>query len=590
MIPSAVADWLEKNYPRPRIDEEWLKECYDWITTDQNLSPTTNLQGLLNALETQLLQSDLRDSMNHSTGLPEHVALPTTTTVVEGKPILVEITALTEVGSSAFQLDQIRVAREERMRTGGEEGEEDGDLEVEGEGPMPKYPRGMLRFELTDGKTTLQAMEYRMIKELTLGVTPLGYKMQLKNVRVRRGIAFLEPNNTILKGGKTVERDNNRDADFARGLRMRLGLPVDEVEDRENQAAPPTPPPPAPAPAPQPARAAPTPAPARQPNRTRVRSPLAEISPPPSPPPMYNDDEDLEPRRRKIPNHGGSIASSGSTLVGSAARSTTSSYFASGSGTTAASGSAPATRGPALDFSLLPASTRYNVPSLSPEMEDMEEFDFDLMDEIEQGAKKTQLSTGNKGKRKEAAPAPTTATSKTSPAKPVPKPKHRGQDSDDMFFGGDSMDMDDDEFLKEIEKAESSALARGPAQPPSSGSASGSGSATDPPSVSSHASASISNVMSRGRRDIFPPMPTPMKRPTPTPIDVIEIASDGDEEERGGEMEVEEVEAEDKENMPVPTRHVRRRLFGGSQSQTRSQGRGGGVMAVHAEEVIDISD
>jgi len=47
--------------------------------------------------------------------------------------------------------------------------------------------------------------------------------MVLKDVPIKRGIAFLEPSNVILKGHMTEELNANREADFARGLRMRLG-------------------------------------------------------------------------------------------------------------------------------------------------------------------------------------------------------------------------------------------------------------------------------------------------------------------------------------------------------------------------------
>jgi RecQ-mediated genome instability protein 1 len=47
--------------------------------------------------------------------------------------------------------------------------------------------------------------------------------MILKDVPIRQGIAFLEPSNVELKGYMTEELEENRDADFARSLRTRLG-------------------------------------------------------------------------------------------------------------------------------------------------------------------------------------------------------------------------------------------------------------------------------------------------------------------------------------------------------------------------------
>ena len=46
--------------------------------------------------------------------------------------------------------------------------------------------------------------------------------MQLKNVTIKHGIAFLEPRTVVLKGYGVEDLDTNRDRDFLRGLKMRL--------------------------------------------------------------------------------------------------------------------------------------------------------------------------------------------------------------------------------------------------------------------------------------------------------------------------------------------------------------------------------
>lgn len=137
--------------------------------------------------------------------------------------------------------------------------------------------------------------------------------MLLKNVFVRRGIAWLEPGNVVLKGYQTEERQIMQDADFVRGLRQRLGQVLssyhpafpcsrfacyskpDEVPAAPVQNVAPvanarvrTPPPPVP-------------------QSNAVRSPLLPIDDPPSPRPAagpsdVNYDDDAEqPRRRKVP-------------------------------------------------------------------------------------------------------------------------------------------------------------------------------------------------------------------------------------------------------------------------------------------------
>jgi hypothetical protein len=57
-------------------------------------------------------------------------------------------------------------------------GAEEGAVDEPGE-EIPNYPRSMLRFELGDGSVKFEAMEYRSIPEIQLGVTKLGYKARL---------------------------------------------------------------------------------------------------------------------------------------------------------------------------------------------------------------------------------------------------------------------------------------------------------------------------------------------------------------------------------------------------------------------------
>jgi RecQ-mediated genome instability protein 1 len=116
--------------------------------------------------------------MQPHTGLPANIKDLNTITTLTGPPVLVEIIRMDDISTSAFQLDQIRQARKESILAGvgDEEGEEGGDIDVDGEGPMPQYPRGKLRLQLSDGQTVLEAIEYRRINELKL-TTPSGFKV-----------------------------------------------------------------------------------------------------------------------------------------------------------------------------------------------------------------------------------------------------------------------------------------------------------------------------------------------------------------------------------------------------------------------------
>ena len=108
-------------------------------------------------------------------------ALPTEAhdTTLFSRPTLVQILSITEIGSSAFQLQTVVEQRRDvlegttRIRRMGEEDSED---EVE-DGKLPAYPRGMLKLEISDGRRVMKAMEYRRIEELKLGETALGAKV-----------------------------------------------------------------------------------------------------------------------------------------------------------------------------------------------------------------------------------------------------------------------------------------------------------------------------------------------------------------------------------------------------------------------------
>lgn len=64
----------------------------------------------------------------------------------------------------------------------GDEEDENGDLEDEGK--LPVYPRGMLKMEVTDGERCLKAMEYKRLDGIKLAETPLGAKVSSQVLEV----------------------------------------------------------------------------------------------------------------------------------------------------------------------------------------------------------------------------------------------------------------------------------------------------------------------------------------------------------------------------------------------------------------------
>jgi RecQ-mediated genome instability protein 1 len=146
--------------------------------SENNLDPVRQAQEVQRLVEIQLLESDLRDSMQHGTGLPSNIGNAKKGTL-GGAPVLVQIMSITDIGQSAFSLQTVRQTRIDRADLAGL-AEQDGG---EDDGPIPRFPRSMLRFELTDGKTTINAIEFRKIPELELGETPLGFKVSKHPVK-----------------------------------------------------------------------------------------------------------------------------------------------------------------------------------------------------------------------------------------------------------------------------------------------------------------------------------------------------------------------------------------------------------------------
>lgn len=188
--PPQVVQWLKRTYPQPTVDpvsdtgfgatrliahailQEWLEGCYTWIQDELQLNPARDMPAILENVNTQLLGSDFADSMVAGTGIPQDV-LNANHTVLKG-PLLVEVTELMEIGHSAYSLLQVHESRVE-YRKQAELRDASGDAQEQK--PMPKYPRSMLQFQLSDGTAMLPAIEFKPLPQFELGETPLGYKV-----------------------------------------------------------------------------------------------------------------------------------------------------------------------------------------------------------------------------------------------------------------------------------------------------------------------------------------------------------------------------------------------------------------------------
>ena len=146
---------------------------------EEQISPH-DTENLTRMVETALLDSDLKDSMQPRTGFPEDAS--TVDNLTFQGSILVQIVDMTEIGHSAFSLTNVRQTRLDQEDLAGlaRQNEEENENQTQADedaGPIPKYPRSMLKLHLSDGSVTLPAIEFKKIPELELGVTMLGCKV-----------------------------------------------------------------------------------------------------------------------------------------------------------------------------------------------------------------------------------------------------------------------------------------------------------------------------------------------------------------------------------------------------------------------------
>ena len=104
----------------------------------------------------------------------------------------------------------------------------------------------MMKLSLTDGKTQIYAIEKEHIHCLCMGIKP-GFKIALRNVKVRRGIIYLYNRNIQLLGGEVeelVKLENERRTALERkyrpsyipnNVKNHISIPLQNIdEDEEN--------------------------------------------------------------------------------------------------------------------------------------------------------------------------------------------------------------------------------------------------------------------------------------------------------------------------------------------------------------------
>lgn len=124
--------------------------------------------------------------MRGTSGLVELTSSPSAIPSRLEGPIILEVTHLTEVGASVFDVEDVRLARrclqwEERKAVARSLAVNEAGRSAQPSVPLPQYPRDRLKLYLSDGFLELEALEspeHRLLG-VALGRTPMGTKVRL---------------------------------------------------------------------------------------------------------------------------------------------------------------------------------------------------------------------------------------------------------------------------------------------------------------------------------------------------------------------------------------------------------------------------
>ncbi|KAI8384820.1 uncharacterized protein BYT42DRAFT_275389 [Radiomyces spectabilis] len=133
------------------------------------------------------------------------------------------------------------------------------------------FPRGMLRWTLTDGHRQIQALELQRIPQLELK-TPFGCKLLIQSAQLRRGMLLLDPSTVKVLGGEVPSLYGaNMLLELEKRFKTRLGITMSTAPS-ENATTNPPPPPPSSVPETPPAPFTRNPIPQRNNNPSLIRT------------------------------------------------------------------------------------------------------------------------------------------------------------------------------------------------------------------------------------------------------------------------------------------------------------------------------
>lgn len=169
--------------------QEWLTHLCRGLMLLRHPSPVDDWEEYLRTVIDHTMNSKLEETAEVGTGLPPLISASTTYTTID-HPVVLQLVHITEVGISAFLLSSVREERDKAYRCGLLSLADHGGCPTPSnletiEESLPEYPRKCLKMYLSDGRTTIEAMELEIIPELRLGKTRMGVKVRRQAILSR---------------------------------------------------------------------------------------------------------------------------------------------------------------------------------------------------------------------------------------------------------------------------------------------------------------------------------------------------------------------------------------------------------------------
>ncbi|KAF0447594.1 hypothetical protein F8M41_002765 [Gigaspora margarita] len=191
------------------LQDTWLQQHLENANLDN--------QRLYQAIYNEFLDSDLNKSMKPH--LPPLIEDKHKIIIGEHQPIILQIADIFEVGVSAQSLLDVVNSYLSGSMKQGHKYNDLSDRQYE----SIQFPRGMLKFQLTDGYQSVDAIEYKPLSNLNL-LTPIGIKISVSQALILRGVLLLGPENVTVLGGFTGEHRSINAIRIC--LLKQLGLPI----------------------------------------------------------------------------------------------------------------------------------------------------------------------------------------------------------------------------------------------------------------------------------------------------------------------------------------------------------------------------